>query len=78
MATILQFLFYIFFGVVMVGEYIFNFLQRPVPDFVKSLNESKFMYGIGGFFIYIQLVTGLLTTGAFEVSIDDKLVFSKL
>ena len=49
-----------------------------MPDFVKTLNESKLMYGIGGFFIYIQLVTGLLTTGAFEVSIDDKLVFSKL
>jgi len=36
------------------------------------------MYGIGGFFLFVQISTGLRSTGAFEVTIDEKLVFSKL
>ena len=48
------------------------------PELVKALNESKLMYGIGAFFIFAQVSTSLRSTGAFEVSIDDKLVYSKL
>mmetsp|Transcript_31954 Transcript_31954/g.42319 ORF Transcript_31954/g.42319 Transcript_31954/m.42319 type:complete len:90 (+) Transcript_31954:635-904(+) len=63
---------------VIFGEQAFNALGRPTPEIVKSLNESKLMYGIGGFFIFAQVSQSLRSTGAFEVSIDDQLVYSKL
>ena len=36
------------------------------------------MYSIGAFFIGSQISAGLLQTGAFEIYIEDELVFSKL
>ena len=36
------------------------------------------MYSIGGFFIFAQISTQLRSTGAFEITVDDELVYSKL
>ena len=36
------------------------------------------MYSIGAFFFGSQIQAGLLQTGAFEVFVNDQLVFSKL
>ncbi len=49
-----------------------------MPELLKSLSENKLMYSIGGFFIFAQIVTQLKSSGAFEVSINDQLVYSKL
>ena len=49
-----------------------------MPEAIKSIQESKWMYSIGAFFIGSQISAGLLQTGAFEIYIDDELVFSKL
>jgi len=49
-----------------------------VPDFIKGLAENKIMYSIGGFFVFAQVQQALRSTGAFEVSINDELVYSKL
>lgn len=50
----------------------------PTPDFLKSMNENKLMYSVAAFFIFAQVSTGLRSTGAFEVHINDQLVYSKL
>ena len=49
-----------------------------MPDFLKAMSESKLMYSIGGFFIFAQISMSLRSTGAFEISINDELVYSKL
>lgn len=36
------------------------------------------MYSIGGFFIFAQITTSLRSTGAFEIFINDDLIWSKL
>jgi len=62
----------------MFGDTICHQLGVPQPEFLKSMSESKLMYSIGGFFIFAQISTGLRSTGAFEVTVNDQLVFSKL
>ena len=49
-----------------------------MPEAIKSIQESKWMYSIGAFFIGSQISAGLLQTGAFEIYINDELAFSKL
>lgn len=61
-----------------MGEQIFTALGRPVPQFYEKLKENKWMYAIGAFFIGSQISSALLSTGAFEIYIDDALVYSKL
>ena len=69
---------YAFMLLVVFGEQIFNGMGRPCPEIVKSLAENKIMYCIGAFFICAQVGVSLRSTGAFEVTIDDELVYSKL
>ena len=56
----------------------FAALGRPVPEAVKGMQESPWMYSLGAFFFGSQLQAGLLQTGAFEIYVNDQLVFSKL
>lgn len=49
-----------------------------MPEFLKPMVESKLMYSIGSFFVFAQIQSALRSSGAFEVSINDDLVFSKL
>lgn len=69
---------YAFLLFVVFGEQLLGALGTPVPAFVKTLGEHKLMACIGAFFICAQVTVGLRTTGAFEVTIDDELVYSKL
>ena len=69
---------WIYMTIVVFGEQVFNTIGWERPELIKAVNESKLMYGIGGFFMFIQVSTSLRSTGAFEVSIDDNIVFSKL
>ena len=62
----------------MFGDAIFSAVGVPCPEFLKSLQENKLMYSILGFFVFAQISTSLRSTGAFEISINDDLVWSKL
>lgn len=66
------------FALVLMGEQIFASIGIPTPDFVKKMQESKWMYGVGVFFIGNNLRASILQTGAFEIKIDGELVYSKL
>ena len=48
------------------------------PELVKNMGENRLMYGIMGFFVFAQVSQALRSTGAFEITINEKLVFSKL
>ena len=63
---------------VMVGDKICAALGQPVPDLLAELQKSPWMYGLGAFFLGSQLQAALLQTGAFEIHINDEVVFSKL
>jgi hypothetical protein len=78
MASILQIFFYIFIFLLIVGDTVFHALGIPLPEFLKGMIESRLMYSIGGFFVFAQISTMLRSTGAFEVFINDDLVYSKL
>ena len=81
LANILQIVFYCFLAVVMFGEAMCQMLGITNPtimDAVKGLNEGKIMYSIAGFFIFAQISTSLRATEAFEITINDELVYSKL
>ncbi len=78
MASILQIFFYIFIFLLIVGDTVFQALGIPLPEFLKGMIESRLMYSIGGFFVFAQISTMLRSTGAFEVFINDDLVYSKL
>jgi len=67
-----------FVALVLCGDAIFQTFGKPVPEVVKSLQDSKITYCIMAFFIGNGVQASLLTTGAFEIYFDDKLVFSKL
>ena len=60
------------------GDKLFAALGRPMPEAVKAMQESPWMYSLGAFFLGSQLQAGLLQTGAFEIYVNDELVFSKL
>lgn len=78
MANVLQVFFYMFLAVVMFGDTMCQTLGLTNPEIFKSLQDNKLMYCIGGFFIFAQISTSLRQTGAFEISINDELVYSKL
>ena len=53
LANAVQVLFYAFLAVLMFGDAICQAVGvRQVPDLIKSLQESKLMYSILGFFIF--------------------------
>lgn len=45
---------------------------------IKKLQESKWMYLMGAFFVGNSIKSACLQTGAFEISVDGRLVYSKL
>lgn len=57
---------------------VFNFFGMPVPAPVKKLTENKLIFGMGAFFLGGQIQSALLSTNAFEISINNQLVYSKL
>ena len=62
----------------MFGESICGQLGVPVPQFYYTIQQKKFLVGMGIFFLGNQLQASLLSTGAFEIFVNDALVFSKL
>jgi selT/selW/selH-like putative selenoprotein len=71
---------YLWFGGIFLmvgGSAVLNKLGIPVPDFVRQLENNRLPVFLG-LFMLNNLANGLVSTGAFEVYLDDQLVFSKL
>ena len=64
--------------VVVYANEIYAWLDVPVPDALLYLASSKLMHIVVYYFVANMLVSQLTTTGAFELYVDGKLVFSKL
>ncbi len=61
------------------GTNIFSALGfREPPEWYKKIAENKWMFGIGVFFVANMVSSQLLSSGAFEIYVGEKLVFSKL
>lgn len=60
-----------------VGKSVLDLMQIQEPVFLATFRENRYL-SIGGYFISNWLTTQLRNTGAFEVKLDDVLLFSKL
>ena len=75
LVTVFQFGVMIFIA---LGETIFKYLNMTPPAFYYRMQEKKFMVMIGAM-LFSNFMSGMITnTGAFEVFLDGKLIFSKL
>jgi selT/selW/selH-like putative selenoprotein len=53
-------------------------LGSPYPGWYLKIREQKFMFGIMGWVLGNAIIGSLTQTGAFEILVDNRLVFSKL
>eukprot|EP01039_Chlorochromonas_danica_P000331 gene332-355_t len=66
-------------GIVLIvaGSQIFKILNIPEPEYVKVITENK-----GSAFLVLfvlnNVANSMLATGAFEIYLDDVLIFSKI
>lgn len=61
-----------------MGEQIITALGRPIPPWYEKIKQNKWMYGIGTWFVGNNIQSSLISTGAFEVYINDVLAYSKI
>jgi selT/selW/selH-like putative selenoprotein len=60
-----------------VGKSVLDLMQIQEPAFLSTFRENRYL-SIGGYFICNWLTTQLRNTGAFEVKLNDVLLYSKL
>ena len=60
------------------GDKVCAAMGQPVPQMLADMQQSKWLYSLGAFFLGSQIQSALLQTGAFEIYINDDLKFSKL
>ena len=67
-------------GIVLLlgGDFVFSKLQMPYPSWYLYLKERKLMVGLFLFFGLNAITNWLSSTGAFEVYLNNRLVFSGL
>ena len=78
--TIANFASYMWFaGIFMMvgGSTVLTSLNIPVPDFLRQMENNKLPVFLG-LFMLNNLANSLVATGAFEVYLNDELIFSKL
>jgi thioredoxin reductase-like selenoprotein T len=78
MAKVCGFIQMFLLAFVIAGETICKALGIQTPEFVKTLQSNPWLYGFMVFFLGNNIQSSLNTTGAFEIFIDDHLVYSKL
>mmetsp|Transcript_14853 Transcript_14853/g.10752 ORF Transcript_14853/g.10752 Transcript_14853/m.10752 type:complete len:115 (-) Transcript_14853:179-523(-) len=74
-AQVVQFALIVF---VFMGESLFAWMGTATPDWFKRLSDSKMMAVLAIWFIGGQVISGLISTGAFEIYVNDELAFSRL
>ena len=62
----------------MLGERVFAYIGKPVPDWYLGMKQKSWMYMMGAFFFTNMVYTSLVSTGAFEIYVDGWEIFSKL
>lgn len=70
-------------SVLQMGIFILPFLATRIPAVVnhpyyRVFEQRKLMFLIGGYFLLNMLQSQLSSTGAFEIYLDNSLIFSKL
>jgi hypothetical protein len=63
---------------IFMGDTILRTLGIEPPEFLKKIQENKWAWVIGTWFIGGQLQAGLLSSGAFEIYVNDVLEYSKI
>jgi len=74
-------LFYVRMGILLVmltGNKVFEVFGVPVPEWYAGIQENKMMAMVGVFFMGNMMESNLLSSGAFEVSVNEEVVWSKL
>lgn len=64
--------------VMVAGDWIFRQIGIPPPAIYYKLKEKQFIVIMAVMFLGNNLSNSLTSTGAFEISIDNQLIFSKL
>ena len=59
------------------GDALFRLVGVPTPAWYAALQENKLMV-VGGLFLFNSVAQNMCATGAFEISLNGKPVFSKL
>ena len=62
----------------LTGTKLFDVFGVPVPEWYNGLQENKMMAMVGLFFAGNMMESSLLSSGAFEVSVNDEMLWSKL
>jgi thioredoxin reductase-like selenoprotein T len=62
----------------MFGASLFGYLGMAVPAWYENLKAKSWMVTMALMFLGNMVENNLLATGAFEIYVDDKEVFSKL
>ena len=64
-------------GLLIGGDFLFQTLKIPLPDWYLYMKENKLSCFVG-LFLLNNVGAAMAQTGAFEVYINDTLIFSKL
>ena len=62
----------------LTGNKAFEMFGVPVPEWYTSLQENKMMAMVTIFFVGNMVESNLLSSGAFEVEVNGKVIWSKL
>ena len=64
---------------VLLGDRIFDAMGIPMPPWYQAnINDNKIVVLFGAFFVLNGLINSCMSTGAFEITLDDTLIWSKL
>ena len=64
--------------IMLTGTKLFDTFGVPVPEWYTGLQENKMMAMVGVFFMGNMVESSLLSSGAFEVSVNGEMVWSKM
>ena len=78
LSTALSYVKYLAMAFVLFGEQICGFLGIERPPWLDDVKEKKWILLMGLFFVGNMVTQQLLATGAFEIFVNDELVYSKL
>lgn len=60
------------------GTYLFDTLDQPVPEWYTSAMDNRMMVIVGIFFMGNMIESSMLSSGAFEITVNGEVVWSKL
>ena len=77
LAAIANIIWLVGIALLFAGSYLFKAIDIPEPKFYISMKENPVLT-FGCLFIINSLGASQLSTGAFEIKVDDVIIFSKL